>query len=130
MRTGQAAFLGFSISELLADCTRVLAFPICPTNQCTFVWLNFLPLQFFCSLFYEFEEILSKIFLISFLCGYVCSHWHQSSLATFSERPPKQRWGQVLQVQAFFQSHEVRTKDILFRNTEEKFEAVRAKFRS
>ena len=42
MRTGQAAFLGFSPSDILVDRTRVSALLFCPISQRTFVWLNFL----------------------------------------------------------------------------------------
>ena len=46
MRTGEAAFLGFSPSDILVDRTRVSALPICPISQRTFNWLNFLALTF------------------------------------------------------------------------------------
>ena len=40
MRAGEAAFLGFSFSDILVDRTRVLALPICPISHLTFVWIN------------------------------------------------------------------------------------------
>ena len=42
MRTGQAAVLGYSPSDILVDRTTNSALPICPTSQCTFVGPNFL----------------------------------------------------------------------------------------
>ena len=40
MMTGEAAFLGFSLSDILVDHTGISAMPIYPISQCTFVWLN------------------------------------------------------------------------------------------
>ena len=40
-RTGY--FLGLSPSDILVDCTRVSASPICPINKCSFIWHNFSP---------------------------------------------------------------------------------------
>ena len=37
---GEAAFLGFSHSDILVDRTRVSVMPISPVSQHTFVWLN------------------------------------------------------------------------------------------
>ena len=40
MMTGEAAFLGFSLSDILVNHTGISAMPICPISQCTFVWLH------------------------------------------------------------------------------------------
>ena len=45
MRAGEGAFLGFSPSYILVDRTKVLALPIYPISQRTFVWLNSLTLK-------------------------------------------------------------------------------------
>ena len=42
MMTGDAAFLGFSTSDILVEFTRVSVVPICPISLRTFVWLMFL----------------------------------------------------------------------------------------
>ena len=47
MMTGEAAFLGFSPSDILIECTGVSEMPICPISQRTFVWPNFLALKKF-----------------------------------------------------------------------------------
>ena len=41
MMTGEAAFLGFSPSDILVDGTGVSVMPISPICKGSFVWLNF-----------------------------------------------------------------------------------------
>ena len=67
MRTGEAAFLGFSPSDISVDCTRVSALPICPISQRTLVWLNFLALKIFLQVFNDFfKTFLIIYFSMSF----------------------------------------------------------------
>ena len=41
MKTGEAAFLGFSPSDILVERTRVSTLPLCQTSCPTFAWLIF-----------------------------------------------------------------------------------------
>ena len=57
MMTGEAAFLGFSPSDILVGFTRVSAIPISPIGQGTFAWPNFFTLKKilkFSMIFYTF----------------------------------------------------------------------------
>ena len=74
MMTGEAAFLGFSPSDILVDCTRVSAMPICPNSQRTFVWLCFLALIFFQRFLMNFKNFFYQLFLNFFSQGFECSH--------------------------------------------------------
>ena len=68
MRSGEAAFLGFSPFDILVDRTRVSALPICLISQHTFVWLIF-SLHFFLANFFlhqVFNYFFQTFAIISF----------------------------------------------------------------
>ena len=63
MKTGETAFLGFSHSDILVDCTKVSARPIFPISQPTFFGTNFIALKNFLQVYNELLELVHHIFL-------------------------------------------------------------------
>ena len=74
MMTGEAAFLGFSSSDILVDCSRVSAMSICPISQRTFVWLNLSALK----KYFKFTMIFLKFSIMSFCVE--CDKWCQEDV--------------------------------------------------